>query len=266
MNKKIFLLFINFLLINTSIFSQKFRSVENTAFKSGEKLYYKIYYKTLLLGNLKAGSGTLSVEEGNKLFYNRSTYHIKVQGKSEGVFNFFIKIDDRFETYVDREGLFSWNFIRKIKEGKYRKYENIKFNAHKNLAFSKKKIIPIPDNIQDIISVIYYARTLNISDKEVGDTFPLNFFIDDSVYLSVIKYAGKEIIKTDFGKIRCLKLKPMVVTGKVFKEKYPMTLWISDDKNHLPILMKTGIKVGSVAMELINYSGLKNKKDALIVE
>lgn len=264
MNKKIFLLFINILIISSAVFSQKFRTIENTAFKPGERLDYKIYYKTLVLGNLKAGEGSISVEKKNKIFYNRGTYHIKAQGKSIGIFKFFIKIDDRFETYVDRKSLFSWNFIRNIKEGKYRKYENIKFNAHKNLAFSKKKTTPIPDNIQDIISVIYYARTLDFSDKKIGDTFPLNFFIDDSVYLSVMKYEGKEIIKTAFGKISCLKLKPMVVTGEVFKEKYPLTLWISDDKNHIPILVISGLKVGSIRLELINFSGLKNKNKALI--
>jgi hypothetical protein len=82
------------------------------------------------------------------------------------------------------------------------------------------------------------------------------------VYISVIQYLGKEVVKTKAGKFRCLKFKPMVATGKVFSNPYPMTLWVTDDKNRLPILVESAVSVGSVKAELISFSGLANPTEA----
>ena len=60
------------------------------------------------------------------------------------------------------------------------------------------------------------------------------------------------------GTYKCLKFKPMVATGSVFKDPYPMTLWISDDANHIPILAESAVIVGKVKLEIIKYTGLAN--------
>jgi hypothetical protein len=60
------------------------------------------------------------------------------------------------------------------------------------------------------------------------------------------------------GKVRCIKLKPQVLTGNVFKDPYPVTLWVSDDKNKIPIMAESAIIVGKVKLELIYYEGLRN--------
>ncbi|KAF5028606.1 hypothetical protein DSECCO2_657320 [anaerobic digester metagenome] len=77
---------------------------------------------------------------------------------------------------------------------------------------------------------------------------------------------GKEVIKTELGSVSCLKFKPMVIKGNVFSEPYPMVLWISDDKNRLPVLVQSAVIVGSVKMELVEYEGLRNPMHALIKE
>jgi hypothetical protein len=246
------------LLIITQLPAQLTRTVKNTSFGRGEKLDFKVYYHSLVTGNVTAGYGTLEITQDNRKFNNRDTYHIIATGKSSGLFNLFFKVDDRFESYVDEDGIFPWLFSRRTREGGYKKDDEVNFNQLRGSAISRKKVTHIPINVQDIISSFFFARTLDANTIKPGDVINLPFFLDDSVYYSKVKFFGRETIKTSLGRIKCLKLKPLLAKGKVFKEDYPMTLWVSDDGNKIPILAESAVIVGSVRMELIGYSGLLN--------
>jgi len=73
-----------------------------------------------------------------------------------------------------------------------------------------------------------------------------------------LKYLGKEIVNSKFGKINCLKFRPVVQSGRVFKEQESVTLWVSDDKNKLPIRIQADILVGSIKADLENFKNLKH--------
>jgi len=257
-------LFIVFIFIGLSLRAQTLRTVTNTAFIRGESIRYKVYYDAILTGKVNAGEAELDVKDENKLIVNRSTYHVVGLGLTKGAFNIFFKVVDRYETYIDEQSIVPWLFIRRVNEGGYKISQDVTFNQFKNVASSlnnKNNVTTttvVSENIQDIISAFYYARTLDFTNAKLGQEYPVPFFIDDSVYTSKIIYEGKENVTIDVGKFRCLKFKPMMATGSVFKDPYPMTLWITDDKNHVPILAESAILVGSVKLELIKYSGLAN--------
>jgi len=116
----------------------------------------------------------------------------------------------------------------------------------------------VPPYVQDIVSAVYYARTLGIDNLEIGDQLPVDFFLDDSVYTSVIIYEGIEEVEIKLGTFRCKRFKPRMVVGEVFAESYPMQLWISDDENRILILAKSAVIVGNLKMELMEYEGLAN--------
>ena len=73
---------------------------------------------------------------------------------------------------------------------------------------------------------------------------------------------GKEVIKSDIGKIRCIKLRPQLVIDRVFKDEDDMTIWVSDDANKIPVRVQADIYVGSLKVDLSSYSGLKNSFDS----
>jgi hypothetical protein len=246
------------LLIITQTQGQHVRTVKNESFGRGEQLEFRVYYHSAITGNVTAGYGTITVTADNRKFNNRDTYHIVATGKSSNFFNMFFKVDDRFESYVDEEGIFPWLFTRRTREGGYKKDDVVNFYHFSGSAVSRKAITHIPVNVQDIISAFYFARTLDAATIKVGDIINLPFFLDDSVYFSKVRFFGRETIKTSIGRIKCLKLKPLMAKGNVFKEDYPMTLWVSDDNNKIPILAESAVIVGSVKMELIKFSGLLN--------
>jgi hypothetical protein len=257
MRKSIYLFLFCSFFITQALISQEFRKVENIAFKKGEKLKYRVYYDSWLTAGITAGIGTLSVKQGNKKFNGRSTFHIEVIGRSVGVFNLFFKVRDKFESFMDETALIPWYFIRRTREGSFKKDDDVTFNQIENYAQSNNKKINTPPNVQDIVSSFYYLRNFDF-DQIKNNELSVNFYLDDTVYNSKISFFGKEVVETETGTFNCLKFSPMMATGEVFDDPYPLSVWITDDKNHVPILLESKIIVGSVKIELIKYSGLAN--------
>lgn len=237
---------------------QGLRVVENTAFSPGERLVFRALYSSALTGNVTAGEASLEIMETPRIIGGRTTMPVIGLMRTRGVFNLFFRVNNRFETYIDRSAIAPLMFIRRVEEGKYRKSEDVMFNHFSRLAISNTATVPIPAYVQDIISAFYFARTYKFDNPKIGDEFNVDFFLDDSVYVTRIVFDGYERIKTRLGTFNTLRFKPMVLRGKVFSQPYPMTLWISDDKNRVPLLVESGLVVGSVKLELSEYNGLRN--------
>ncbi len=237
----------------------KLRTIENKAFTYGEVLEYRVHY-----GLLDAGEARLEVMPDKKNIGPREVFHVVGTGQTKGAFDWFFKVRDRYESFIDAQALIPWLFIRRVNEGGYKINQDVTFNQTKNLAISKKATIATPHNIQDLISAFYYARTFDFSDVKPGDLFLVEAYLDDAIIPIKFKFVGKENIKTKFGTFSCLKFHPQLLEGRVFKNKDDMTLWVSDDENKIPVRAEAEILVGSVKMDLKNFSGLANEPKAII--
>jgi len=234
-----------------------FRKVENNTFERGEFLKYRVFYDSWITYWMTAGYGSTEIDPEPVEINGRKTYHIIVNGKSANIFNVFFKVRDKFETYMDEEALMPHKFIRYTREGGYKKDDTVFFDHQAEKAVSTRKVKHITPYVHDIVSAFYYMRTWDFDTAEVNDKYYLDFYLDDSLYHSEIVFLGRDWVDTDFGKIYCMKFKPRVATGEVFVDPYPMELWVTDDKNKIPVLMKSAVFIGSVKIELIEYKGLK---------
>lgn len=68
---------------------------------------------------------------------------------------------------------------------------------------------------------------------------------------------GRETVKTKYGKFNAIKLKPLLLKGNVFDGGEKMTIWVTDDANHIPVRVESPISVGSVKIDLMHYENLK---------
>lgn len=236
----------------------KAEKLNNNAFQFGEKIDYNIYYNSLLTGNVKAGNITLQVKDQPAMVNNHRTMHILGTAETSGAFSFFFKVKNRYESFIDEKGLIPIVFRRKVREGSYKKDQQVRFDHRNNLAISEKAQTPISDNVQDIFSAFYYMRTHNYDTASVGDIYYQEYFHNDKVYLSRIIFEGREVIETDNGTFRTLRFRPEVLMGDVFGKKYPMTIWVSDDENKMIVLMESALNIGSIKMEIQQHKGLKN--------
>jgi hypothetical protein len=232
-----------------------FKKIPNKAFKPGEKLVYRLSY-----GIFDAGEAVLTVDQTDKMVRGRKIWRVRGIGKTISAFEWFYKVNDRYESYIDAEGLFPWMFVRRVNEGGYIINQDYTFYQHQNKVDNGEgKDFNVPDLVQDMISSFYFARTLDYDKAKIGDQFLVNIFLDDELYPTKIKYLGKEVIKTRNGKFRCHKFAPVVQEGRVFNSEEDLTVWITDDGNKIPIMAKANLKVGSMKMHLVDWQGLANE-------
>lgn len=226
----------------------------NAAFKKGEILTYRLHY-----GAIDAGVATLEVTQEDREFAGRPTYHVVGIGKSTGAFDWFFKVRDRYESYIDQEALVPLAFIRRVDEGGYKINQNYVYNHPKKQVISEGKAYDVPkdiNDIQDMISAFYYARCIDFSNAKIGNIYTVNSFVDNEIWPLKIKYMGKETISTSLGKFKCIKFRPVIQKGRIFKDEEDLNVWISDDANRIPIRAQANILVGSVKMDLKDYKGL----------
>ena len=232
----------------------KMKQQEVLPFKVGEEVTYRVHY-----GLVNAGVATVAVKETSRVD-GRLVYHMVGKGHTTGVTDWFFPTKDRYETFMDAETLLPLKFIRDVDEGGYIIKRNIKFDHEQNSAvdyeLKKDTTFSLPDNVQDIFSAFFFARTFDVSNIQPGDIIDIPVFLDHEIFPFKIKFVKREEIDTKFGEIACLKFVPIVQEGRVFKEEDDMHLWISDDINHIPIRIKSEILVGSIKVDLKDYKGL----------
>jgi len=236
-----------------------FDTQREDAFDTGEYFKFRIHY-----GIVNAGYATLEVKEAT--INNKKVFHAVGKGYTTGMSKFFFKVEDLYESYFDKETGNPYRYIRKIDEGGYTKNQEGIFNQKENRILvkdykhkSEKTLVINNDDVQDIVSSFYYLRNHpNIDQLKSGESIGIDMFFDDEITKFKLKYVGRQDITTKFGTVSCMIFKPLVQTGRVFKEEEGLTLWISDDNNKVPVRIKADLAVGSLKADLDEYKGLKN--------
>lgn len=235
------------------------RSMENNSYQPGEFLKYRIHY-----GAVNAGLVSMSVAAQPTQIGNKSTYNLRVEGETLKSFEWAYKVRDKFESWVDQGSQAPLRYAKTVREDRYFN-QDLAIYDHENAKLRNTKgELKIPAYTQDIASAIYYLRNLNYQTAVSGSQFPINVYLDNKVYNLNITFKGRETIKTDIGKVKCIKIKPQLVVDRVFKNSDAMTVWVTDDENHIPVRIESEIRVGSIKVDIIEYKGLKNTFSALL--
>ncbi|MDP4211321.1 MAG: DUF3108 domain-containing protein [Bacteroidota bacterium] len=238
-----------------------FCGVKNTAFQANESITYRVYY-TLAGVYIAAGEATFSnvLETLN----GKPVYHVTGEGHTYNFYDNFFKVRDKYESFIDTATLQPYKFIRNVNEGTYRKYENNSFNKTANTVITSAGVFKTPACIQDVLSSLYYARNIDFSKMQPGDKIPFSMFLDNQIYNLYIRYLGKEIIKTKYGKFRAIKFKPLLIKGTIFEGGEKMTVWVSDDPNHIPVRVESPISVGTVKVDMMDFRNRRSPLSSLI--
>jgi hypothetical protein len=220
------------------------RRIDNIAFGVGEFLQFDIGY-----GFINAGTATMEVRE--IIEYNgRPAYQMVSTAKSNKFFSSFYPVRDRVESIVDAIGLFSWKFDKQLREGKYRSHRQYAFDQINHTVVYKGDTIDVAPYVQDVLSVLYFIRTQKLEENK--SVFVDNF-TDGKNYPLEVKVHGREKIKTKAGHFDCLVLEPLLRSSGVFKHEGKLTVYVTDDRMRLPVLMKSKVVVGSISAELTDY-------------
>lgn len=241
-------------------------TMENNTFKGGEEITYKLYYNWNFVW-LSAGEVTFRVRDlGDQ-------YHLSAIGRTYKSYEWFYKVRDYYDTYVDKETLLPSVSIRNIQEGGYRLYDKVTFNRDQNKAKglrgktraeARESEHAIDECIHDMLSIVYYARNIDFDELTVGTQFPIKVFLDQKTYPLKVKYFGTDNNKKVKGQGRFAThvFSPQLIAGEIFKEDDQMKVWVSADQNKVPMVIESPVSVGSVKAVLKSWKGLKYEFDA----
>ena len=235
--------------------------IRNTAFNAGEQLTYRVYY-AVAGAYIAAGEATFSTTL--EKFDHKDVYHVIGDGKTYSFEDKFFRVRDRYESYIDTETLQPYKFIRDVDEGGYKTKENVTFIKAANTAITNTGVYKVPDCIQDVLSAIFYARNIDFNHHKPGDKIPFNMFLDRQVYPLYIRYLGKETIRTKYAKFRTIKFRPLLVKGTMFEGGEKMTVWVTDDPNHIAVRIESPITVGKVSVDMSYYRNLRYPLSSLV--
>ena len=253
-------LFFTYLCILFGVLSNA--QTSNTTYKDGEWLKYRMHY-----GLINAGYATVKIEQIEH--ENEDAFHVVGKGWTVGLVKLFFNVEDEYQTHFYKKDNSPYHFVRRVDEGGYIISRDIYFDQENDTALIKdhkkniEKTVEIGE-VQDMISSFYYLRNLDLANMEVNEEIGIDMFFDYETFGFKLKFLGEEILDTKFGDIKCLKFRPLVQSGRVFKEDESLTVWITADKNKIPIRIKADLAVGSLKADLEEFKGLANPFSIII--
>ena len=243
------------ILLSSFVIGGNYRSLNNDSFKAGESYEYKVKYGFLTIGQA-------NVDVDNKIFNvnNRPCYKVNVIGRTAGITTMF-RVSNTYRSYVDTLAFIPHKFIYSARENNYKRDQVMNFDHLKNevvkIEKEQAKTFQVPNNIQDVISGYYFLRTIDFSKFNLGQTVTAPLFFDEDLYNMKVKFAGHGTVHTRFGKIKVLKLNPILPKNELFKGENAIRIWVSDDKNRVPVKIEFDLSIGTIDMEIKEYSGVK---------
>ena len=256
------LIFLCLQALSLTVYAQNdFCGIKNISFREDEKLTFRVYYN---MWHIWVGAGDAVFTAKAENLDGRKVYHITGVGNTLKSYEWFFKVRDVYETYLDVETMLPAKFVRHVDEGSIKFNNNVVFNRKTNQATSTNGSFKVPPCVQDVLSTIYYARNIDYAKYRPGDKIPFSMFLDDKVYNLYIRYIGKERITTHYSTFNTIKIAPLLIEGTIFNGGEKMVVWVSDDNNHLPVRVESPILVGNITVDMIAAEKLRNPLSSLV--
>jgi hypothetical protein len=226
------------------------RDLNQSAFSIGERLVFDVGYSFITAGEAVFSIPAIETIGG------KECYQVLFTVVSTPTFSLFYKVDDRYETMLDKKGIFPWRFNQRLREGKYKYDFTAEFDQLNNIAIVNDKRYPVPPYVYEAVSALYFVRTVDFSKLKPGGRFYLQNFYKDSTYQLAVKFVGYQQVEVEAGIFNCIIVEPLMKEGGLFKSEGSIIIWMTDDERKIPIKVSTKVVVGSIDAELREYSGI----------
>ena len=233
-------------------------------FQPGEQFNMGLMFKWGAV-NTEVALASVTLDQEN--YEGIPSYHTSFKVKSAPFFDIFFKMREDFHSWFGVEDLRPLKFTRDTYEGGYTAtnlylydwpagviHADINFNGQGRQVME----IPLKGNVQDLPTLIYTLRTMDMEGMQVGKAIPLRFAIDDAVFDVKITYKGQQNLKVrKMGRMLTHHFSCQVVSGAMFEGDTELQVWFSADENRLPVAVMAPLRVGAVWAWLKSYEGLK---------
>jgi hypothetical protein len=237
-------------------------TIENNFFKAGEYVTYDLYIK--LGATIKGGYASLSTQAVK--YAGQEAYRMSLISASQGLARKMFPLNDTLTCYMSKQ-LTPLAYTKNAHEGDDETFEKLAYSysgnnvkirtiRHKNGTFRFDETLSFSGCTYDLMSILFYARTLRYDLMASGSSTKVNFVTGKSKVSMRIVYNGKEKVKANDGKsYNCIRLTLYVLDEAFDNGKESMKVFITDDSNRLPVKVESKLKVGSTRVVLRSYRG-----------
>lgn len=240
----------------------------------GEVLQYRVSYRAKMFPNTEVGAVEVTTSEEVRDGVKR--YKVTGYGRTLPTYRWFFNLEDLYTVWVDSEALRPVCFASDIREGDYTfdsryDYDWEKATVHTRWRSRKRpyqeKQMPLTHESMDPISLFFNLRSASAEDFREGEPATLQMVLEDTVRVLRYSFQGREIKKIrNMGRFRTLKFSCQLGSsqGFSFTDGSVFTIWISDDRNKIPLYIESPVRIGSINAYISGYRGLKYPLESLI--
>lgn len=253
------LLFALFALLDLLAFSPSAFSQDNGSALMGMErtigLGREEYRYVVSWGPMQVGKSSLgSLSKVN--IASTTAYHLFTEARTMPFFDMFYKVRDKNDAWLDAGTFVSVGFSKNLREGKFRRHEELFYNhakgEYKAKIFHKDGSVTQEGGLMkpyayDVLSALYWVRAQNL---KVGHTLSINVNTRKDWPL-LVKVLRREKAKVPAGEFDCLVIEPKLADEGIFIQKgQSMTIWLTNDSRKIPVMLKAEVFIGSVKAEL----------------
>ena len=211
------------------------------AWPVGEQLLFDLSY-----GWIKGGEGSMYLAGDPR---DSTLLRVVAEAHTIGIFAFFSPVRDSTETFFRRRDGYPVKTVRKVSRGKKSSQEVLLFmDENHRVRSSRSGDHLYRERIFDILSAFYQARRRLqevLPAEPGGEVLHLPLFFDGKLFDLRLKYAGKETLRTLYGKQVCLRFVPDTTGNRTFTDERQLQIWVTGDERRLPVKITARLPVGS---------------------
>lgn len=233
----------------------------------GEQLSYRVSYKAKMFPNTEVGSVEVTTSEEHA--DGRVVYKVVGTGRTLPTYRWFFNLEDTYTVLVDSTTLRPVSFDSDLHEGDYTFRSHYDYDWSDSLVHTRwrsrqrperTKSMALTPESMDAVSLFFNLRSAAAEDFRIGEPATLQMVLQDTIRLLHYRYLGRESKKIrNMGRFKTLKFECQLGTteGYSFTDGTIFTIWISDDRNKIPLYIESPVKVGSIQAYISGCKGLK---------
>jgi hypothetical protein len=218
----------------------------------GEEITYEVCFKWGIL-MASAGEGRLTF---NKTTYNGAASKYRLTFQSNKFFDSIYKIRDTIDCYYAPDHSLLYN-LKRTSEGGYELTDELRFSYHASgqttihsLRYTPEKIkidttLTVTSGyVSDMLGAIFFLRTQEWKNIKPGVVFPLTIAIGRDLVKTSFRYQGTALIEQGGATLRAHHFYIDIYDAAFMQSKAAAELWVSDDENHIPLKVRSKLKIG----------------------
>ena len=215
---------------------------ENLPFKIGEQLNYQVFIGT---NNTPLGLATFQVR-GRSKYFDRDGVYLTVTAQTTGAAASLFVARDQIDSYVEPKALLPYRTVMNLSEGARRLNQTLTVNQDNGLVTTDKGArIEIPIGTHDYVSFFYILRTFNLTPKKRN---ALAVLVENKPKTIFVETLQREPLQLGERRVPAIAL--AITTDDPQPDKYQLRMWVSDDKQRMPLRITCTTKLGPLRADL----------------